>query len=159
MMKIDINKVIILENKEEYVVLDKVNCEDIDYYYIDGQTNALERLNLVNKFNEDEDVKVFLISLKAGGSGLNLTSADVVIHFDPWWNPAVENQASDRVHRFGQKNVVHIIKLIAKGTIEENIIKLQENKDKLIKDFINDDLSNSGLLKSLSDKDIIDLFS
>ena len=76
---------------------------NIDYYYIDGQTNALERLNLVNKFNEDEDVKVFLISLKAGGSGLNLTSADVVIHFDPWWNPAVENQASDRVHRFGQK--------------------------------------------------------
>ena len=137
----------------------ELSKNNIDYYYIDGQTNALERLNLVNKFNEGEDVKVFLISLKAGGSGLNLTSADVVIHFDPWWNPAVENQASDRVHRFGQKNVVHVIKLIAKGTIEENIIKLQENKDKLIKDFINDDLSNSGLLKSLSDKDIIDLFS
>ena len=137
----------------------ELSKNNIDYYYIDGQTNALERLNLVNKFNEGEDVKVFLISLKAGGSGLNLTSADVVIHFDPWWNPAVENQASDRAHRFGQKNVVHIIKLIAKGTIEENIIKLQENKDKLIKDFINDDLSNSGLLKSLSDKDIIDLFS
>ena len=137
----------------------ELSKNNIDYYYIDGQTNALERLNLVNKFNEDEDVKVFLISLKAGGSGLNLTSADVVIHFDPWWNPAVENQASDRAHRFGQKNVVHVIKLIAKGTIEENIIKLQENKDKLIKDFINDDLSNSGLLKSLSDKDIIDLFS
>ena len=137
----------------------ELSKNNIDYYYIDGQTNALERLNLVSKFNEDEDVKVFLICLKAGGSGLNLTSADVVIHFDPWWNPAVENQASDRVHRFGQKNVVHIIKLIAKGTIEENIIKLQENKDKLIKDFINDDLSNSGLLKSLSDKDIIDLFS
>ena len=137
----------------------ELSKNNIDYYYIDGQTNALERLNLVNKFNEDEDVKVFLISLKAGGSGLNLTSADVVIHFDPWWNPAVENQSSDRAHRFGQKNVVHVIKLIAKGTIEENIIKLQENKDKLIKDFINDDLSNSGLLKSLSDKDIIDLFS
>ena len=138
---------------------DELSKNNIDYYYIDGQTEALERLNLVNKFNEGEDVKVFLISLKAGGSGLNLTSADVVIHFDPWWNPAVENQASDRAHRFGQKNVVHVIKLIAKGTIEENIIKLQENKDKLIKDFINDDLSNSGLLKSLSDKDIIDLFS
>ncbi|MFR1076785.1 MAG: DEAD/DEAH box helicase, partial [Romboutsia timonensis] len=137
----------------------ELSKNNIDYYYIDGQTNALERLNLVNKFNEGEDVKVFLISLKAGGSGLNLTSADVVIHFDPWWNPAVENQASDRAHRFGQKNVVHVIKLIAKGTIEENIIKLQENKDKLIKDFINDDLSNSGLLNSLSDKDIIDLFS
>ena len=137
----------------------ELSKNNIDYYYIDGQTNALERLNLVNKFNEGEDVKVFLISLKAGGSGLNLTSADVVIHFDPWWNPAVENQASDRAHRFGQKNVVHVIKLIAKGTIEENIIKLQENKDKLIKDFINDDLSNSGLLHSLSDKDIINLFS
>ena len=79
----------------------ELSKNNIDYYYIDGQTNALEKLNLVNKFNEDEDVKVFLISLKAGGSGLNLTSADVVIHFDPWWNPAVENQASDRVHRFG----------------------------------------------------------
>ena len=74
---------------------DELSKNDIDYYYIDGQTEALERLSLVNKFNEGEDVKVFLISLKAGGSGLNLTSADVVIHFDPWWNPAVENQASD----------------------------------------------------------------
>ncbi len=137
----------------------ELSKNNIDYYYIDGQTDALERLNLVNKFNKGKDVKVFLISLKAGGSGLNLTSADVVIHFDPWWNPAVENQASDRAHRFGQKNIVHVIKLIAKGTIEENIIKLQENKDKLINDFINDDLSNSGLLKSLSDKDIINLFS
>lgn len=137
----------------------ELSKNSIDYYYIDGQTDAYERLNLVNKFNESEDVKVFLISLKAGGSGLNLTSADIVIHFDPWWNPAVENQASDRAHRFGQKNVVHVIKLIAKGTIEENIIKLQENKDKLIKNFINDDLSDSTLLKSLSDKDIIDLFS
>ena len=98
------------------------------------------------------------LSLDKGPEQLQ-DSADVVIHFDPWWNPAVENQASDRAHRFGQKNVVHVIKLITKGTIEENIIKLQENKDKLIKDFINDDLSNSGLLKSLSDKDIIDLFS
>ena len=137
----------------------ELSKNNIDYYYIDGQTDALERLNLVNKFNKGKDVKVFLISLKAGGSGLNLTSADVVIHFDPWWNPAVENQASDRAHRFGQKNIVHVIKLIAKGTIEENIIKLQENKDKLINDFINDDLSNSGLLKNLSDKDIINLFS
>ena len=97
----------------------ELSKNNIDYYYIDGQTNALERLNLVNKFNEDEDVKVFLISLKAGGSGLNLTSADVVIHFDPWWNPAVENQASDRAHRFGQKNVVHVIKLIAKELLKK----------------------------------------
>ncbi|MCG4775161.1 SWF/SNF helicase family protein, partial [Lawsonibacter sp. DFI.5.51] len=75
---------------------------------------------------------VFLISLKAGGTGLNLTSADVVIHFDPWWNPAIESQATDRAHRYGQKNVVEVIKLISKGSIEENIIKLQEDKKELI---------------------------
>ena len=71
-------------------------------------------MNLVDKFNHD-DTNVFLISLKAGGTGLNLTSADVVIHLDPWWNPQVENQATDRSHRIGQKNVVEVIKLIAKG--------------------------------------------
>ena len=120
--------------------------------------NALERLNLVNKFNEDEDVKVFLISLKAGGSGLNLTSADVVIHFDPWWNPAVEDQASDRAHRIGQKNVVNVIKLIAKGTAEERVINLQETKKELIEDVINGNLDNSSTLKNLSKDDIIDLF-
>ncbi len=71
--------------------------------------------------------KVFLISLKAGGTGLNLTSANIVVHFDPWWNPAVEDQASDRAHRIGQKNVVNVIKLIAKGTAEERVIKLTRN--------------------------------
>ena len=140
------------------VIGKRLNEENISYSYLDGKTSAKDRVKLVEEFNTNNN-KVFLISLKAGGTGLNLTSANIVVHFDPWWNPAVENQASDRAHRFGQKNVVHVIKLIAKGTIEENIIKLQENKDKLIKDFINDDLSNSGLLKSLSDKDIIDLFS
>ena len=136
--------------------LDKNN---ITYSYLDGQTNAKERLKLVDEFNETDNSKVFLISLKAGGTGLNLTSADVVIHFDPWWNPAVEDQASDRAHRFGQKNVVEVIKLIAKGTIEEKILKLQENKKDLIDEFINGDLSNGNVLKSLSDTEIIDLFS
>ncbi|MEF9991714.1 MAG: DEAD/DEAH box helicase [Romboutsia sp.] len=130
----------------------------ISYSYIDGQTNAKERLDLVNEFNEKDDNKIFLISLKAGGTGLNLTSADVVIHFDPWWNPSVENQASDRAHRYGQKNVVEVIKLIARGTIEEKIIKLQETKKELIDEFINGDLSSGNILKSLSDKEIIDLF-
>lgn len=132
---------------------------DITYSYIDGQTNAKDRLELVNKFNETDDNKVFLISLKAGGTGLNLTSADIVIHFDPWWNPSVENQASDRAHRYGQQNVVEVIKLIAKGTIEEKIIKLQENKNELIEQFINGDLSNGNILKTLSDDEIIDLFN
>ncbi|HBF7897131.1 DEAD/DEAH box helicase [Clostridioides difficile] len=131
----------------------------IKYHYIDGKTNAKERLELVDEFNNSMDKKVFLISLKAGGTGLNLTSADMVIHFDPWWNPSVENQASDRAHRFGQKNSVQVIKLIAKGTIEEKIIKLQESKKELINQFINGELSNEGVLKSLSDEEIIDLFN
>lgn len=131
----------------------------IEYHYIDGKTNAKERLELVDTFNRSMDKKVFLISLKAGGTGLNLTSADMVIHFDPWWNPSVENQASDRAHRFGQKNSVQVIKLIAKGTIEEKIIKLQESKKELINQFINGELSNEGVLKSLSDDEIIDLFN
>ncbi|MGL5311826.1 MAG: SNF2 helicase associated domain-containing protein [Peptostreptococcaceae bacterium] len=132
---------------------------DISYSYIDGQTHAKDRIDLVNKFNETDENKVFLISLKAGGTGLNLTSADIVIHFDPWWNPSVENQASDRAHRYGQQNVVEVIKLIAKGTIEEKIIKLQENKNELIEQFINGDLSNGSILKTLSDDEIIDLFN
>ena len=138
---------------------DTLNKNNISYSYIDGSTKAKDRLQLVNDFNESDENKVFLISLKAGGTGLNLTSADVVIHFDPWWNPSVENQASDRAHRYGQKNVVEVIKLIAKGTIEEKIVKLQESKKELINEFINGDLSNGNMLKSLSDKEIIDLFS
>lgn len=82
---------------------------------------------MVEQFNRD-DTSVFCISLKAGGTGLNLTGADIVIHYDPWWNVAVENQATDRAHRIGQKNVVTVYKLIAKGTIEEKIIKLQQMK-------------------------------
>ncbi|MGL5753055.1 MAG: DEAD/DEAH box helicase, partial [Paraclostridium sp.] len=106
--------------------------ENIKYFYLDGTTNAKDRIGLVNEFNQSKDTSVFLISLKAGGTGLNLTGADVVVHFDPWWNPAIENQATDRAHRYGQENVVEVIKLIAKGTIEEKIVKLQEVKKELI---------------------------
>lgn len=91
---------------------------------------ALELLDFVND-DEDDDVPVFLISLKAGGTGLNLTAASIVIHFDPWWNIAALNQATDRAHRIGQTNQVVVFKLIAKGTIEEKIIGLQEEKSKL----------------------------
>ncbi|MEG0855235.1 MAG: DEAD/DEAH box helicase [Terrisporobacter sp.] len=134
--------------------LDKNN---ISYYYLDGSTKSEDRLKLVNKFNESNEKRVFLISLKAGGTGLNLTSANTVIHFDPWWNPAVEDQASDRAHRYGQKQVVEVIKLIAKGTIEEKIVALQESKKQLIDDMIDGNLSDGSILKNLSDEDILDL--
>jgi SNF2 family DNA or RNA helicase len=101
---------------------------------------------------------VFLISLKAGGTGLNLTSADVVIHFDPWWNPAVEEQATDRAHRIGQKNVVEVIKIIAKGTIEEKILALQEDKKKLISELMGDELSSGEGFAALSEEEIFGLF-
>ena len=84
----------------------------------------------MERFNND-DTSVFCISLKAGGTGLNLTAADVVIHYDPWWNLAVQNQATDRAHRIGQKNVVTVYKLVMKDTIEENILRLQERKKEL----------------------------
>ena len=139
------------------VIGKRLNEENISYSYLDGKTSAMDRVKLVEEFNTNNN-KVFLISLKAGGTGLNLTSANIVVHFDPWWNPAVEDQASDRAHRIGQKNVVNVIKLIAKGTAEERVINLQETKKELIEDVINGNLDNSSTLKNLSKDDIIDLF-
>lgn len=139
------------------VIGKRLNEENISYSYLDGKTSAKDRVKLVEEFNTNNN-KVFLISLKAGGTGLNLTSANIVVHFDPWWNPAVEDQASDRAHRIGQKNVVNVIKLIAKGTAEERVINLQETKKELIEDVINGNLDNSSTLKNLSKDDIIDLF-
>ena len=139
------------------VIGKRLNEENISYSYLDGKTSAKDRVKLVEEFNTNNN-KVFLISLKAGGTGLNLTSANIVVHFDPWWNPAVEDQASDRAHRIGQKNVVNVIKLIAKGTAEERVINLQETKKELIEDIINGNLDNSSTLKNLSKDDIIDLF-
>lgn len=137
---------------------DKLEEENIKYSYLDGAISAAKRTDLVNEFNESNEKQVFLISLKAGGTGLNLTSADIVIHFDPWWNPAIEDQATDRAHRFGQKNMVEVIKLIAKGTVEEKIIKLQDDKKELIANIMSGDMNNSSLLSSLSEEDINDLF-
>lgn len=139
------------------VIGKRLNEENILYSYLDGKTSAKDRLKLVKEFNTNNN-KVFLISLKAGGTGLNLTSAKIVVHFDPWWNPAVEDQASDRAHRIGQKSVVNVIKLIAKDTAEERVINLQEAKKELIEDVINGNLDNSATLKNLSKDDIIDLF-
>ncbi len=122
--------------------------------YLDGQTPALERLRLVKEFNAGGK-PVFLISLKAGGTGLNLTGADIVIHYDPWWNPAVEDQATDRAYRIGQQNKVQVLKLVTKGTIEEKIFALQERKKALIDQMIR---PGENFLSKLDENEIRDLF-
>ena len=132
--------------------------QNYKYSYLDGSISSLERMKMVEEFNEGDN-SVFLISLKAGGTGLNLTSADVVIHFDPWWNPAVEDQATDRAHRIGQKNVVEVIKLIASGTIEEKIVELQDTKRELINSVLGDDLSSGTFINTLQEQDILNLFN
>lgn len=136
-------------------IRNRLEEEGISYSYLDGQTSAKDRVELVNHFNESSEQKVFLISLKAGGTGLNLTSASTVIHFDPWWNPAVEDQASDRVHRMGQKQVVNVIKLVARGTIEERVIALQESKKELIKEVMSGQSQN--VLGGLSEHELMAL--
>ena len=124
--------------------------------YLDhgATTKVDERVDLVDEFNQNDEIKVFLISLKAGGTGLNLTSADIVIHFDPWWNPSIEEQATDRTHRIGQKNVVQVFKLVAEGTIEEKILKLQDEKKSLINDVMNEDYKSGNVLGTLSEEEI-----
>lgn len=135
-----------------------LNEKSMEYCYLDGSMTSNERIKMVNEFN-DGNKNIFLISLKAGGTGLNLTSADIVIHFDPWWNPAVENQATDRAHRIGQKNVVEVIKLISSGTVEEKILELQNSKRELIDKVLSDDLSSDAFVNRLSDDEILKLFN
>jgi len=126
-----------------------------EYFYMEGSTKVAERNDYVKRFNAGEG-QLFLISLKAGGTGLNLVGADTVIHFDPWWNPAVEDQATDRAHRIGQKNSVQVIKLITKGTIEEKIYKLQKKKKELSDSVI---ASKEVFINSLSKEELEELFS
>jgi len=128
------------------------------FSYLDGKVSSLNRMKMVDEFNTGENT-VFLVSLKAGGTGLNLTSADIVIHFDPWWNPAVEDQATDRAHRIGQQNVVEVIKLIASGTIEEKIVALQDSKRELINKILGDDLSVGAFINTLKEDELLDLFN
>ncbi|WP_087972125.1 DEAD/DEAH box helicase [Oceanobacillus rekensis] len=116
----------------------ELTSEGRSYFYLDGKTPSANRVELCNQFNEGER-DIFLISLKAGGTGLNLTGADTVILYDLWWNPAVEEQAADRAHRIGQKNTVQVIKLLAKGTIEDKMNELQEKKRELIEEIIDPD--------------------
>lgn len=124
--------------------------QGLPYFYLDGQTPSEERLELTNRFNTGER-DLFLISLKAGGTGLNLTGADTVILYDLWWNPAVEEQAADRAHRMGQTNIVQVIKLVARGTIEEKMNELQEKKRELIEEII--DSKDKGT-STLTEEDI-----
>ena len=109
---------------------ERLTGEGVGYYMLTGAVGKEKRMQMVESFHQD-DIPVFCISLKAGGTGLNLTAADIVIHYDPWWNVAVQNQATDRAHRIGQKHVVTVYKLVAEGTIEEKIIAIQERKKKL----------------------------
>ncbi len=125
------------------------------YFYLSGATKPAERQEYVKRFNAGEG-DLFLISLKAGGTGLNLIGADTVIHFDPWWNPAVEEQASDRAHRIGQTKNVHIIRLLTKGTIEEKIYRLQQKKQHLFQAVIEE---GETFLDKLTQEEIIELFT
>lgn len=128
---------------------------NINYFKLTGQTKVNERIDLVDEFNENPDIKVFLISLKAGGTGLNLVGADMVIHYDPWWNLSAENQATDRAYRIGQKNNVQVYKLITKNSIEEKIFELQNKKSELIENVLD---TNTSFISKLSKEDILSLF-
>lgn len=132
---------------------ERLEKEQIRYHMLTGATDKAKRAEMTASFAEDE-IPVFLISLKAGGTGLNLTAADIVIHFDPWWNLAVQNQATDRAHRIGQKCVVNVYKLVMKDTIEENIIKLQEKKKELADQILNGENLNGS---SLTREDLMEL--
>ncbi|MGB0578427.1 MAG: DEAD/DEAH box helicase [Limisphaerales bacterium] len=132
---------------------DRLEESETEYCYLDGSTR--QRGEVVNRFQRS-DIPVFLISLKAGGVGLNLTGADTVVHFDPWWNPAVEDQATDRAHRIGQQNVVTSYKLIARDTVEEKILKLQEKKRAAIRTIFGDE---EQMTEALSWDEVQELFS
>ena len=133
------------------IVKNEIEKMGIKYFMITGDTSAKERLNICNEFNANEDYKIVLISLKAGGTGLNLVGADVVIHLDPWWNYSAQNQASDRAHRIGQTRTVEVIKLIAENSIEERVVSLQDEKKELVDKVISNDDSS---IKKLSIKDL-----
>ena len=141
------------------IVKEKLNKAKIKTYMIDGSVPAKDRIEMVDNFNNNDGVKVFLIMLKSGGTGLNLATADVVIHLDLWWNPQAENQATDRAHRIGQKNTVEVIHLITKGTIEEKILELQNKKRILSDKLIDGEIRDKNILSELTKEDIKNLLS
>lgn len=154
-----------IENKQRILlfssfttVLDLVSQEcdnlSIPYFMLTGETNKVKRNQLVEDF-QNEAVPLFLISLKAGGTGLNLTKASVVIHLDPWWNISAQNQATDRAHRIGQEDTVQVFNLITKNTIEEKIQNLQNKKKELSDIFVE---NSKGSFSSLTKEELLDLF-
>ena len=137
------------------IIEKELDKENISYYKLTGQTKVADRIRLVDEFNENPEIKVFLISLKAGGTGLNLIGADMVIHYDPWWNLSAENQATDRTYRIGQKKNVQVYKLITKNSIEEKIYELQQKKAKLIDNMLS---TKETFISKLSKDEIMNLF-
>ncbi|MBR2786604.1 MAG: DEAD/DEAH box helicase [Clostridia bacterium] len=137
------------------IIEEKLKEKNIEYFKLTGSTPVDKRVEMVEQFNNNANVKIFLISLKAGGTGLNLTGADVVIHYDPWWNVSAENQATDRAYRIGQKNSVQVYKLITNNSIEEKINKLQEKKAKISEQLLS---TKETFINKLSREEIMELF-
>ncbi len=138
------------------LIREKLTALGVKFEYFDGSTAAPDREKAIQSFQNDDEVRVFLISLKAGGVGLNLTAADYVYIVDPWWNPAVEQLAIDRTHRIGQTKNIFAYRMICKDTIEDKIMLLQERKRQLAKELIADDAT---FVKALSREDVEYLFS
>ena len=137
------------------LIENELKKENIKYFKLTGKTKIGDRIEMVDEFNRNSDIKVFLISLKAGGTGLNLTGADMVIHYDPWWNLSAENQATDRTYRIGQKRNVQVYKLITKNSIEEKIYELQQKKAELVDNMLS---TQETFISRLSKDEIMDLF-
>ena len=138
------------------IIEKELNKRDIKFFKLTGCTKVDERIELVDEFNHNPEIGVFLISLKAGGTGLNLIGADMVIHYDPWWNISAENQATDRAYRIGQKNNVQVYKLITKDSIEEKIYEMQQRKAELTDNMLS---TQTTFINKLSKEDIMNLFS
>ena len=138
------------------IIEEELKKKNIQYYKLTGSTKVDERIRMVDEFNSNPDIKIFLISLKAGGTGLNLTGADMVIHYDPWWNISTENQATDRAYRIGQKNNVQVYKLITKNSIEEKIYELQQKKSELVDNMLS---TKTSFINKLSREEIMNLFN
>ena len=137
------------------IIEKQLRTMNIKYFKLTGNTKVDERIALVDEFNTNPDIKVFLISLKAGGTGLNLTGADMVIHYDPWWNQSAENQATDRAYRIGQKNNVQVYKLITSNSIEEKIYELQQKKANLVDNMLS---TKTSFINKFSKDEIMSLF-
>ena len=137
------------------ILRERLDEAGIAYCYLDGSTQ--DRLGACNRFNRSPEIPVFLISLMAGGTGLNLTGADMVMHYDPWWNPAVEDQATDRAHRIGQKKTVYVMKMIAAGSIEEKVLVLQRRKEAIIRATV--DTTDAAVMERLTAADLSELLS